>query len=60
MIFERGKLVDDHGVEVKGDAAVLNQPLHIFTIDNGNVGTGYQCSFLLCRSSHSNNEGRVI
>ena len=35
--LERGKLIDDHHVEVKGDPAVVHQPVHVFPVDDVNV-----------------------
>ncbi len=37
VAFEGRQLVDHHGVEVKGDAALLNEPLDVFPVDHADI-----------------------
>lgn len=42
MALERGKLIDDYHIVVKRNAALIDKPVHIFTVDDVDVGALYQ------------------
>ena len=55
MALERGKLIDDHHIVVKRNTALIDKPVHIFTIDDMDVGALHQCfdSFFFCSDRHA-------
>jgi hypothetical protein len=47
VVFETGQFVYNHSVIIKRDAAVLNEPLDVLTVDNVNVGFSSERRFPL-------------
>lgn len=47
VAFEGGQLIDDHHVEVKGDAALLNEPLDILPVDDVHADPLPECRLAL-------------
>jgi hypothetical protein len=45
VVFEAGQFVYNHGVIIKRDTAVLNEPLDVLAVDNVNVGFDFERRF---------------
>ena len=52
VAFEGGQLIDDHHVVVKGDVAVLDEPLDILTVDDVHEGSLLEGGFSFCLAAH--------
>ena len=42
VILKGGQLIDHHHIEVKGDAALINEPLDVFPVDDVDVSASHQ------------------
>ncbi|MPM91991.1 hypothetical protein SDC9_139125 [bioreactor metagenome] len=54
MILEGRQLINHHHIEVKGNAALIHEPLDVFPVDDVDVGASHQCRPALgfCSDSH--------
>ena len=59
MIFETGEFINHQGVEFEGDAAVLDKPLDVFSVDDVNIGFCPQSRFALRFRPDSHRELQV-
>lgn len=55
MSLERGKLINDHNILVKGNAALIDKPIQSFSVDDVGVCTLHQCldSFFFRTDRHA-------
>ena len=60
VVLERGQFVNHDHIEGERDAAFLNKPLHIFTVDNINIGGSHQGSFAFCFCADSHGADEVL
>ena len=58
-MIEGRQLVDHHHVEVEGEAAVVDQPLDVLSVDDIDVGLRLKGSLPLSLGSHGYGEGQV-
>ena len=49
MIFEGRQLIDNHHIEVKGKAGLINQPLQVFAVDDRDIRLLHEGGFSLLR-----------
>ena len=49
MIFEGRQLIDNHHIEVKGKAGLVNKPLQVLTVDNRDICFLHEGGFSLLR-----------
>ena len=59
IALEAGQLVDDHHVVVKGQIALLDQPLHVFPVDDVHGCILHQSGFPLQLRSDCHREGQA-
>ena len=60
VAFEGGQLIDDHHVEVKGDAALLNEPLDILPVDDVHADPLPERRLALCFCTDSHRVGQPM
>ena len=60
MVLEGGQFVNHDHIEGERDAAFLNKPLNIFTVDNINIGGSHQGSFAFCFCADSHGADEVL
>ena len=60
MGLEGRKLVDHHHVVVKGQPALLNQPLHVFPVDDMQADSLPQCRLALGFRAHRHGVGQAM
>ena len=60
MAFEGGQLVNDYHVVSPGNAALLNEPLHILSIDDVDKGVLHEGRTAFRRSAHSDRVGQAM
>ena len=60
MIFEGRQLIDNHHVEVKGKAGLVNEPLQVFTVDDRDVRLLHEGGFSLLRCPDCDRIGKTV
>ena len=60
IAFEGGQFIDDHHVIVKRDAALLNEPLDIFPVDDVHADPLPECRLALCFCTDSHRVGQPM
>ena len=60
MAFERRKLIHNDGIEVKGQAALLYEPLDVLAVDDVNICRTHQGTFSFLFRADRNGVGQYL
>lgn len=60
VILERGQLVNDHGIVVKGKTAALDEPAQVLSVDDGDVGADHQGGPPLSGAAYGHGIGQLF
>ena len=60
MVLEGGQFVNHNHIEGERNAAFLHKPLHIFTVDDINIGRSHQGGFAFCFCANSHGTDEVL